>query len=182
MPPSAPLSPRPLAALCAVADALARARVRWLLAGSCGRALLGSPARPGDIDLEVDPRDAAAAAAALGVELSRAAGGRRSSLRATARRAGVEVDVTCDLAIDVPAGRLAPDFPLIWERAHPVVAAGRTIRVAPLEEALCRAILLGDWAAVAKISDAAGRSPGGIRLDAGYVAARLSSATASATR
>jgi hypothetical protein len=182
VPPSASLSPRALAALCAVADALARARVRWLLTGSAGRALLGAPARPADIDLEVDARDAAAAAAALGVELSPAAGGGRRSLRASALRAGVEVDLTCDLTVEVPEGRLAPDFALMWDRAHPVAAAGRAIRVAPLEEALCRAILLGDWAAVAKIAGAAGRAPGGIRLDPGYVAARLSSATASATR
>jgi hypothetical protein len=182
VPPSTPLSPRPLAALCAVADVLARARVRWLLTGSAGRALLGSPTRPGDIDLEVDPHHAAAAAAVLGVQLSPAEGGGRRSLRASALRAGVEVDVTCDLAVEAPGGLLVPDFELMWSRAHTAVAAGREIRVAPLEEQLCRAILLGDWAAVAKVAAAAGRAPGGIRLDPGYVAARLSSATASATR
>ena len=180
MPPSATLPPRPLAALCAVADALAG--LRWLLGGSAGRALAGCPVRPRDIDLEVDPRDGAAAAAALGVTLREAAGAGRSSRRATALRAGVEVDLTCDLAIDAPGGRLAPDFALMWERAHQVVVAGRALRVAPLEESACRAIVLGDWAGVAKIAGQAARAPGGIRLDAAYVAARLSSATASATR
>jgi len=165
-----------------VADALGGARVRWLLSGSAGRALLGSPVRPGDIDLEVDPRDAVAAATALGVELSPAAGSGRRSLRASARRAGVEVDITCDLAVDAPGGRLAPDFELMWNRSLSAAAAGRPIRIAPPEEALCRAVVLGDWAAVAKMSGAAAQAAGGIRLDVGYVAERLSSATASATR
>jgi len=182
VPPSASLPPRQLAALCAVADALAGAGARWVLAGSAGRALLGCPARPRDIDLEVDPRDADAAAAALGAELAAAGGGGRSSRRVLAVRAGVEVDLTCDLAIDGPGGRLAPDFALQWERSHPVTAGGRAIRVAPLEEGVCRAVVLGDWAGVARIAGQAARAPGGIRLSAAYVSERLSPATASATR
>ena len=180
MPPSATLPPRPLAALCAVADALAGAR--WLLSGSAGRALLGCPVRPRDIDLEVDPHDAVAVAAALGVELRPAQGGGRRSRRGRLARAGVEVDVTCGLAIDAPGGRLAPDFALMWERAHPVVIAGRAIRAAPPEESVCRALVLGDWAGVARIAGQVAGAPEAIRLDAGYVSSRLSSARARAAR
>ena len=69
----------------------------------------------------------------------------------------------------------------MWEHSHSVVVAGRALRVAPLEEPACRAMVLGDWAGVAKVAGQAARATGGVRLDAAYVAARLSSATASAT-
>ena len=121
-------------------------------------------------------------AASLGVELRPAQGGGRRSRRGLAVRAGVEVDVTCDFAIDAPGGRLTPDFALMWERAHPVVIAGRAIRVAPLEEAVCRGLVLGDWAGLARIAAEAARAPDGIRLDAGYVSSRLSPARVSAAR
>ena len=66
-----------------MADRLSGARAEWLLAGSAGRALQGFAVRPDDLDLEVSPRGAGAAAAALGVELRTrrpAAGGPRSGL------------------------------------------------------------------------------------------------------
>ena len=180
MPPIPP--PRQLAALCAVADALARPGVRGLLAGSAGRARLGCPARPADIDIEVAPQHAEDAAAALGVVLAEAGGGGRSSRRGHASRAGVEIDVTCELVVDGPHERLGPDFALQWEWSHPVDVCGRAVRVAPLEESLCRAVVAGDWAGAETLADQAARAGAGIRLSAAYVAARLSSATARAAR
>lgn len=178
----APPPPRQLAALCAVADTLARARVRWVLAGSAGRVLLGFPARPRDIDIEVAPEHAEAAAAALGAALADEGGGGRRSRRAHAWRAGIEVDLTSDLVVEGRGGRLAADFARQWEWSHPVTVCGRVIRVGPLEESLCRAVVLGDWAAVARLAGQAVGAEAGARLSARYLAERLSSATASAAR
>lgn len=176
------LPPRHLAALCATTDALDRARVRWVLAGSAGRALLGCPVRARDIDVEVEPGGAAPAGAAIGAVLAESGGDGRRSLRASVERAGIEVDLTGDLSIEAPGGRLAPDFERQWAFSHPVTVCGRSIRVAPLEEVICRAIILADWAHVATISGQAARAHPALRLDAGYVGERLSSASASATR
>lgn len=176
------MTPRQLAALCAVADALEGAGGRWLLAGSAGRALLRAPVRPRDIDLELDPAGADRAAAALGAALAPADGAGRRSRRASIHRAGVEVDLTCDLGVDGPGGALAPDFALQWEWSHPVTICGRAIRIAPPEETLVRAIALGDWAGVAKVAGqtAAAEPPPALRR--AYVSARLSPETSSATR
>jgi hypothetical protein len=174
--------PRQLAALCAVADALAGAGVRWLLAGSAGRALLGVPVRPRDIDIEVAPDDGDVAAATLGAELADASGGGRRSRRAQVERAGIEVDISSGFAIDGPTGRLDADFERQWQWSHATAICDRTVRIAPLEESLCRAIVATDWARVAEVAGQAARSAPPVRLDVTYVAARLSSARASATR
>lgn len=157
--------------------------MRWLLAGSAERALVGCPVRPRDIDIEVAPGDADRAAAALGARIAGGGGGgRRRSRRAAARRAGIEVDLTGDLVVEGPGGLLPADFALQWQWSHPAAACGRAIRVAPLEESLCRANVLGDWDALAKVAGQAGAAASPVRLSSRYVTERLSSATASATR
>ena len=176
------MPPRQLAALCAVADSLARHGVRWVLAGSAGRALLGCPARPADIDIEVDPDDAQAAETALEVVLARDGGDGRRSHRARAARAGVEVDITSDLIVEGPGGRLAAVFARQWDWSHPVAICGRAIRVAPPEESLCRAIVLGDWDALARLAAQTACADPPVPLRATYVAERLASITARAAR
>ena len=102
-----PLPPRAIAALCAVADRLAAARVEWVLAGSAGRALAGHAARPRDIDLEVAEADAGARPPRLGAGApARESGAGRTSLRVHATLAGMEVDVSAGLAVEGPGGRL----------------------------------------------------------------------------
>lgn len=184
------LPPRTLAALAAAAARLDAAGVPWLLAGSAGRALLGHPARPADIDIEIGP-GAAAVERALAVRFRRSRGAGRDSLRAATRLAGVEVDVTCDLAVEGPTHRLEPDFALQRGWARPIGLGGRSIWIAPPEEGIARALVLSDWASLARIAGRAGGGHGGpaaaggggaaaIRPD--YVALRLSSATERATR
>ncbi len=176
----ASLPPRPLAALVAVADLLARERVHWLLAGSGARALLGYRVRPADIDIEVAAAHAEAAARLLGAPLARAAGAGRSSRRASLRLAGVDVDVTCDLAVAGPTHALGPDFALQRAWSHPLRVAGRAIRAAPVEETLARALVLGDWARLRRVADEA--APAGAPLRPDYVSARLRAASSRATR
>jgi hypothetical protein len=177
-----PLAPRTLAALLAVAARLDRAGVDWLLAGSAARALLGFAARPADLDLETSRDDAPAAAAALGLDLADDAGGGRASLRGRGRVAGVAVDLSGDLEVAGPGGRLAPDAALQRAWAHPREVAGRTIRLAPVEETLARAIVLADWGTLARVAAQAREAPGAVALRPAYLSARLSSATASAAR
>jgi len=175
------LPPRPLAALCALADRLSAAGVEWLLAGSAGRALLGYRVRPADLDAEVAAGDIAAAARALGAEHRREAGGGRSSVRAHARLAGVAVDLTAAFELAGPGGRLGDGFALQREWAEPRAACGRTILVAPVEEAVARMMVLGDRAGLARLAgqaEEAGRPP----LRPGYVSARLAAAAATAAR
>jgi hypothetical protein len=173
-----PPPPRALAAVCAVADRLAAAGVPWVLTGSAGRALLGAPARPGDIDLEVAEADAARAAAALGTSAAPASGGGRSSLRAAARLAGMEVDVSAGLVVEGPELRLPDGFALMRRWALPVTAAGRTVPVAPPEEALVRRLVQGDAAGLARLAAVPGMPP----PRAAYVAERLRSASSTAAR
>lgn len=167
------LPPRTLAALIAVADRLDRAGVSWLLAGGAGRALQGAAHRPADIDVEIGPDDAEAGTRALGFVLARDSGGGVTSRRAGGVFAGVEVDLSTEIAID---GRLAPDWALQWAWAVPCRVAGRTVLAAPVEEALARAIAGGDWARIAKLAAGGGPPP---RPD--YLARRLSSVSSSAT-
>jgi hypothetical protein len=175
------LPPRAHAALLAVAARLDAAGVRWVLAGSAGRALLGHRVSPGDIDVEVALADAAAAGTALGITLNPASGRGRSSLRGGLWLAGVEVDVTAGLVVEGPALRLPCDDSAQLSACIIARLSGRAIPVAPVEEALTRAIVLGEWATLAKLTATAGDSdPPAIRGD--YVARRLSSATAKATR
>jgi hypothetical protein len=179
--PSGSLPPRTLAGLVAVADRLAGAGAEWLLAGSAGRALQGFAVRPADLDLEVPPRDAAAAAAALGVELRRETGGGRASMRARTIVARSRIDLTCDLEVEGPEGRLAADFDRQRAWAAPVEVAGRTVLLAPVEETLARALVRGDWEMLARLS---GEAAAGAAVPprAAYLAWRLSSARASAAR
>jgi hypothetical protein len=179
--PSGSLPPRTLAALVAVADRLAEAGAEWLLAGSAGRALQGFAVRPEDLDLEVPPRDAGAAAEALGVELRREAGGGRTSARAQTIVARSRIDLTCDLEVEGPGGRLAADFDRQLAWAAPVGVAGRTVLLAPAEETLARALVLGDWEALERLSREAAAGTAGPARPA-YLAWRLSSARASAAR
>ncbi|WP_217914936.1 nucleotidyltransferase domain-containing protein [Miltoncostaea marina] len=180
MPPPRTLPPRLLAALLAVAARLDAAGVEWLLAGSAGRALQGHARRPHDIDVEVPGRDAAAAGRALGAELRRDRGRGRDSLRARTMVAGVEVDVTCDLVVEGPTHRLEPDFALQRAWSRPIGLAARSIRTAPPEEAVVRALVLGEWAALASAAGAGGADAPPPR--AAYVAARLRSAASRPAR
>lgn len=177
---TASLAPRPLAALTAIADLLARDGVAWLLAGSAARALLGYRVRPADIDIEVAADGAQAAARRLGAPLSPAAGAGRSSRRGSTRLAGVAVDLTCDLAVAGPTHALGPDFGLQWERSHRLRVCGREIRAAPVEETLARALVLGDWPRLARVAAEGAPAAAPIRPD--YLALRLSAATSRATR
>jgi len=177
-----PLAPRTLAALLAVAARLDAAGVEWLLAGGAARALLGFAARPADLDLETSRRDAAAAAAALGLALADDVGGGRASLRGRGRVAGVEVDLSGDLEVAGPGGRLAPDLALQRAWAHPREVAGRRMRLAPVEEAVARAIVLADWDTLARVAAQAREGRGAAALRPAYLSARLSSAAASAAR
>ena len=175
---TASLAPRPLAALAALADLLGRDGAAWLLGGSAGRALLGYRVRPRDVDIEIAPGDAEALARRLRAPLAAAAGGGRASRRATLWLAGVEVDVTCDLAVTGASHHLAPDYPLQREWSHEVTVCGRTVRVAPVEETIARAVVLGDWDRLARIVSEVTADATPIRPD--YVELRLSSATSSA--
>ncbi|HMO00492.1 MAG TPA: hypothetical protein PKD59_13855 [Miltoncostaeaceae bacterium] len=173
-----PPPPRALAAVCAVADRLAAAGVPWLLTGSAGRALLGAAARPADVDLEVAEGDAERAAAALGTAAAPASGGGRSSLRASAVLAGVEVDLSAGFAMEGPELRLPDGYALMAAWALPATAAGRRILVAPPEETLVRRLVAGDRAGAARLEATPGLPP----LRAAYVAERLRSASSTATR
>lgn len=169
-----PLPPRTLAALVAVADRLDRAGVPWLLAGGAGRALQGADHRPADVDVEVAAEHADAAARALGFTLVRDSGGGVTSLRAGGGVAGVDVDLSAAVTVD---GLLEADWALQWAWAVPCGAAGRTMLAAPVEEALARAIVCGDWPRIAKLAAGGGPPP-----RPAYLARRLSSASSSATR
>jgi hypothetical protein len=173
-----PPPPRALAAVCAVADRLAAAGVPWVLAGSAGRALLGAPARPDDIDLEVAEADVPRAAAALGAAAARSSGGGRSSLRAAGELAGMAVDVTGGFVLEGPWLRLPDGFALQRAWAVEVAVAGRAVAVAPPEETLVRRLVAGDWAGVARLAATPGLPP----PRAAYVAERLRSASSTAAR
>jgi len=177
-----PLAPRTLAALLAAAERLDRAGAEWLLAGSAARALLGYAVRPGDIDLETSREEGPAAAGALGVRLADEAGGGRACLRGRCRIAGVEVDLSGDLDVRGPGGRLAPDFALQRAWAHERQVGGRLVRLAPVEETVARAVVLADWGALARVATQARDGDGAVALRPAYLSLRLSCATSSAAR
>jgi hypothetical protein len=172
-----PISPSGQIALVELARALDGAGVRWLLAGSAGRALMGHEVTPEDLDVEVDGPAMAAAAAALGLVARPETGGGVSSLRAVGTIAGVEVDLSADISVEGPGGRLEPDFALQAEHAHPAEAGGRRVLVAPVEEALARAMVRDDLARVARITGEGGERPA---LRPAYLARRLSAAARAA--
>ncbi len=102
-----------------------------------------------------------------------------SSLRACGELEGVAVDLTADLEVAGPGGRLAPDFALQHEHAHAVRAGAGTVLVAPVEEALARALVLDDLERIARIAaEGAGRERPALRP--GYLARRLSAAASAA--
>lgn len=155
------------------------AGVSWLLAGSAGRALLGYATAPRDLDVEVDGPELDAAARALGLSARRESGAGVSSLRAVGELAGVAVDLTADLEVAGPGGRLPPDFALQRAHAHAVASGDRTVLVAPVEETLARALVLDDLDRVARIAaEGAGRARPALRP--GYLARRLSAAASAA--
>lgn len=178
-----PLPPRAHAALLAVALRLDAAGVRWMLAGSAGRALQGHRVRPRDIDIEVPHDDVADAGRALGVALVRAAGGGCSSLRAVTRIGGVEVDVTGGLVVEGPWWRLPASDVAQLSACTSAQLGDHTITLAPVEESIARALVLGDRDRVQRIASGALAGGPGVaapRLD--YVVRRLSSAIARAAR
>ena len=173
-------SPQPaMSVLPELARRLDDAGVTWLLAGSAGRALVGYAAAPRDLDVEVDGAEVEAAASALGLSARRESGAGVSSLRAVGELAGVAVDLSADLEVAGPGGRLPPDFALQREASHALALGERTVRVAPVEEALARAIVLDDLDRVARIAaEGAGRARPALRP--GYLARRLSAAASAA--
>ncbi len=163
----------------AVAARLDAAGVRWVLAGSAGRRLLGHARRPRDLDVEVARADGPRAAAALGIGLRPAEGAGRSSLRGAGVIAGVEVDLTAGLVVEGAGRRLPPSMEVQLDLGVEVQLDDRRITVAPPEEAIARAIVLRDREALAKIASGAG--PDAAPLRRGYVAARLAAAISTAS-
>ena len=91
------------------------------------------------------------------------------------------IDLTCDLEVEGPGGRLGADFDRQRAWAAPAEVAGARCSWRPVEEALARALVRGDWAALERLSrEGAAGTAGPPR--APYVAWRLSSARASAAR
>lgn len=142
------LPPRTQTALTAVAQRLERVGARFLVAGGTGRALLGCTRRPGDVDLEVDEPDASRAAEALGLTLRRDSGGGRDGLRAEGALGGIGLDLTSSLRVEGPHGVLEPDWTAQIEGSRRVRVGDHVLWVAPPEEHLARAIVLGDWGAI----------------------------------
>ena len=165
-------------ALGVVADRLEAVGVEWLLAGSAGRRLLGFAGRPADLDLETTEGGAEAGAAALGLDVAWAREPGRSSLRAVGLVAGVPVDLSGDLRVEGPGGRLPSDFGGQRTWAEAAEAAGRRVFVAPPEETLARALVSADWTAVGRLAAAA---PPGWAPRPAYLPSRLR-APASAAR
>jgi len=154
--------------------------VAWLLVAGAGRALLGGPARPGDLDLETAREDAAAAAAALGLPApAEDRGARLVSLRSVGALGGVPLDLSGGLTVLGPDGPALPAPAWRAQRAAaiPVLAAGRTVLVGPPEEDLVRRVVAGDHAGAARL--AAGL-PEGFALRPAYLALRLSAAASAA--
>ncbi len=146
-----PTPARVLAVVTAVAARLDALDVPWHLAGSTGRLLLGMPARPGDVDLEVRAADAGPAARALGMSAPIAqSGGGWSSLRAGGALAGVPIDLSAGLEVCGPGGLLrAMDAATI-----PCRLGTATVHVVAPGEALARAMLAGDPERVARAAGA----------------------------
>lgn len=130
-----------LAALAAIATRLDAAGVRWRVAGSTGRLLLGHPVRPGDVDVEVTRTDAGRAAAALGLDgPTHQTGGGWSSHRAGGAIGGVPVDLSGGMEITGPGGLLRAD-----DAATVSVAfCGYVVQVVAPGESVARAVVAGD--------------------------------------
>ena len=150
-----------------MADRLARGGRGLAAGGQRGPGAAGLPRRArGDIDLEVAAADAAArrrgAWAPRGRE--RRAAGAHLAAGALRPSPGVEVDVTAGLAVGGPRRALAPDVRAAARVGAPRAScAGGRSRVAPVEETLARALVLGDWAALARSPPQAGAAGGAAR-------------------
>ena len=166
-----------LVALAIVAQRLEVAGVEWLLAGSAARRLVGFTARPRDLDLEAGEDGAEAGARALGFELRYDTGDGRASWRARGDVAGVPVDLTGELRVEGPGGRLEPDFGLQRTWADAVEAAGHRLLLAPPEETVARALVAADWDLMARIGAAA---PPGWAPRPAYLGMRLVAAARAA--
>jgi hypothetical protein len=162
-----------LSALLAAAARLDAADVPWALAGSSARALLGSTRVPRDIDIEVAARDADRAGAALGCALVQEDTPTWSSVRGYCRIGDVEIDICAGVVVAGADWALEPDDALAETWSHIVEVGGTTIRVAPPEELLVRAIVAGDWNRLAKLADGGGAPP-----RPAYLFRRLASARA----
>jgi hypothetical protein len=160
-----------------VATRLERAGVDWMLVGSAARALLGFAVRPVDLDLETSGDGAVVAAEALGLDLRYEHGRGRASWRATGRIAGAPVDLSGDLAVEGPGGRLTPDLALQRNWAQSMEMGGRRVWLAPPEETLARALVSGDWARVMRF---AAQAPPGYAPRTAYLGLRLSAAARAA--
>jgi hypothetical protein len=114
-----------------VADRLEGAGVEWLPARSAGRRLLGFAGRPADLDLEATRRAPRRGRPRLAWRrVARDPG--RTSLRAVGRVAGVGVDLSGELRVDGPGGRLPADFGVQRTWAAAAETAGRRVFVARL--------------------------------------------------
>lgn len=170
-----PLPPDLRAALATVADRLDAAGVEWLVTGGVARSLGGFDSTPRDLDLETPEPHTRRAAAALGLTADWCADAHARSLRATGPVAGVDVDVSGGLEIRGPGGCLPADYPLMRLLARAARVDGRTVRVAPIEEQIARAVVAGDDARLDRI---AADAPPGYAPDGYYVSLRLSAASA----
>ncbi len=96
-----------------------------------------------------------------------------SSLRGQCVLEGVEIDVSAGISVVGAEWGLEPDEQTAraWSRSASV--GGYPVTLAPTEEQLVRALIVGDWARIAKISGGGGPPP---RPD--YVFRRLASARA----
>ena len=162
-------------ALIALAARLDAAGVDWVIAGSAARALAGFAVIPRDLDVELDEADVPRAAAAVGLEAGRAIDERGGSLRAVGQFAAQEVDLTGGLTLRGPGGVLAADFPLVRRFTRPINVAGHEVPVAPVEEQIARATVLGDAGRLDRI---AREAPPGYARDETYLALRLAAASA----
>lgn len=111
-----------------------------MLTGSAMRVLRGFALTPADLDLEVGVDDAQRAADVLGLPApARRSDDAVSSLRSIGRLGGVEVDLTADLVIEGPGGRLAPDFEGQRTLGTTILVGDRRVPLAPIEELVARA-------------------------------------------
>ncbi len=171
------LRPHHALALATVASRLDHVGAEWLLAGSTARRLDGWDVSPRDIDIEVAARTAHAAAEALGLSLREDDSDGTRSLRALGEVAGTGVDLTSELHIRGPGGSLPSDFTIQRMWATPVEVAGRRMWLAPVEESIARAIVRGEWSALARIASGAAE---GHALRAAYLSLRLAAAARAA--
>lgn len=144
-----------------------------MLAGSAAQALAGATVAPRDLDIEIAAIDADRVAGALGCVLAAESGNGWSSLRGRCALEGVEVDVSAGVTVRGPEWGLESDDRMARAWSRSVAVGGYLITLAPPEEQLVRALIAGDWARIAKVSDGRGPPP-----RPAYVFRRLAAARA----